>query len=111
MAEIGSLIVFTKKFINAAGADADPALVEFWLREEVDGAELQWTKVGGVGGAVVTPGGMNPIVFVDTGDYSLSFVTRKPERITGFWRGAGTIFDAAVSTVLVRHSLIVAVDP
>jgi hypothetical protein len=110
MAEIGSLAVFSKNFQNAAGADADPDLVQFYLREEVDGTELEWS-ITGAGGGAVTPAGMNAIVKDSTGDFHVNFVCRKPERITGYWRGVGTIYDASPLTVFVRHSLIQIVDP
>lgn len=111
MIEVGELKVFTQKFTTSAGVDADPTLVEFWLREEIDGMELQWTMTGATGVAVTTPAGMNPLVKDSVGDFHLNFSARKPERITGQWVGAGTVSVFPPETVFVRHSLITALEP
>lgn len=110
MAEVGSLIVWSKLFTNAAGAAADPDVVRFFIREEVDGTELEW-KYTTSGAVTVTPTGQSAIVRDSAGTFHVNFVPSKPERHTGHWVGSGTIFQASVLTVLVRHSLITAVDP
>lgn len=108
-AEIGSLTVWSKLFTNAAEVATDPDVVTFFLREEVDGTELEWSYTTS-GAVTVTPTGQSAIVRDSAGNFHVNFVTRKPERLTGWWRGAGTIFQAAALTVFVRHSLIQAVD-
>lgn len=110
MAHVGSQITFSVTFTNSAGADADPTVVTFWLREEVDGTELQWTYNAAAVEGTHFPTGMNAIVKDSTGDYSLVFIARKPERHSGVWVGSGTIFQTSTSTVLVRHSPIAAID-
>lgn len=110
MASIGSTLTFSVTFTNAAGAVANPDLVEFWLREEIDGTELQWTMNGATGASISTPAGMNALVRDSTGVFHLSFVARKAERHSGYWRGSGTIFQASEDTVFVRHSAIGAID-
>jgi hypothetical protein len=111
MAEVGDLIVWSKVFTNAAGAGTDPDVVTFFLREEVDGTELEWSYT--TSGAVTTSptGFTSVIVRASAGTFSLSEVGRKPERLTGWWRGAGTIFQARPLTIFVRHSLIHAIEP
>ena len=109
MAEIGTLIVWSKLFTNAAGAAADPDVVRFKLREEVDGTELEWSYTTS-GAVVVTPTGQNNIVRDSAGTFHVNFVSRKPERLTGYWLGTGAIFQASTVTVMVRHSLITSVD-
>lgn len=109
MAEIGGLIVWSKVFADAAGAATDPDVVTFFLREEIGGTELEWTYTTS-GAITVTPTGQSAIVRDSAGTFHVNFVARKPERNTGWWRGAGTIFQAAPLTVFVRHSLVQAVD-
>lgn len=111
MIEIGELYSFVQKFTTSAGVDADPAFVEFWLREEVDGTELQWTYT--TSGAVTTsPTGFTSVIVRDSaGDFHLDFNARKPERLTAQWVGTGTVLVYPPETVFVRHSLIVALDP
>jgi len=111
MAEIGALITWSQNFTNSAGADADPTVVKFYLREEVDGTELEWTYAAVPVEGTDYPTGMNAVVKDSTGDYHVDFVTRKAERHTGRWRGSGTIFQASASTVFVRHSLIELAEP
>ena len=110
MASIGSTLTFSVVFTDAEGGVANPDLVEFWLREEIDGTELQWTINGATGTAITTPTGMNALVRDSTGLFHLSFVARKPERQSGYWRGSGTIFQASEDTAFVRHSAIGAID-
>ena len=111
MIDIGELYSFVQKFTDSAGVDDDPLLVEFFLREEVDGTELMWTMTGATGVAVITPAGMNPLVKDSGGDFHLDFNARKPERLTAQWRGVGTVMVYPPETVFVRHSLIVQLDP
>lgn len=108
---IGGLLVFSQKFTDANGADADPTVVKFYLREEIDGTELEWTFNAVPVEGTDYPAGMNPIVKDSTGDYHVNFVSRKPERHTGRWRGSGTIFQASESTQFVRHSLLALAEP
>ena len=110
MANIGSTLTFSVTFTNAAGAAADPGLATFWLREEIDGTELQWSLVPPAG-AAVTPSGMKPIVRDSAGVFHLSFAARKPERHTGFCVSTGTIFQSSEDVIFVRHSAIGAIDP
>ena len=45
-----------------------------------------------------------------TGTYHVVWVSRKAERHTGFWAGAGTVNQSSQTTAFVRHSEIGAVD-
>ena len=108
---VGELKTFTQKFTTTAGVDADPAVVQLWLREEIDGTELQWTYT--TSGAVTTsPTGFSSVIVRDSaGDFHLDFNARKPERLTAQWVGTGTVVTVAPETVFVRHSLIGALEP
>lgn len=108
---VGELKTFTQKFTTVAGVDADSAFTEFWLREEWDGTELQWTYT--LSGAVTTsPAGFSSVIVRDSeGDYHLDFNARKPERITAQWKAAGVVQVFPPETVFVRHSLINALEP
>lgn len=108
---IGSLKVWSKHFEDSVGADADPVVVKFFLREEIDGTELEWTYAASPVQGTDYPTGMNPVVKDSTGDYHVNFVIRKAERHTGYWRGSGTTFDASQETVLVRHSGVALTEP
>ena len=107
---LGSSYTFTFHVENAAGADADPTTVVFWLREWIDGTELQWTFNASPVSGTHYPAGMNPIVKDSTGDYSLVWVTRKPERNAGFWQGIGSVYYSKPEVVFVRHSEVEAVE-
>jgi hypothetical protein len=107
---LGTSYSFTFHVENAAGTDADPTTVYFWLREHIDGTELQWTYNASPVSGTHYPAGMNPIVKDSTGDYSLVFVTRKPERHTGFWQGVGSVYYTYQQTLFVRHADVDAVD-
>jgi hypothetical protein len=108
--EIGEVHRFSQKFTDAAGADADPVFVEFWLREGVDGTELQWTYTT-IGPVTTSPAGFSSIIAKDSvGDFHLDFNARKPERLTGHWVGVGTVLVNAPETVFVRYSGISAID-
>lgn len=105
---LGQLIVFSVKFLDAAGADVDPASVEFWLREEIDGTELHWILTPPAT-VVLTPTGMNDITRDSAGDFHVNFIARKPERITVQWIGATAVtVIPAQQAVFVRHSGITA---
>ena len=107
---LGQLIVFSVKFLDAAGADVDPTTVEFWLREEVDGTELHWILTPPAT-VVQTPAGMNAITRDSAGDFHVNFIARKPERITVHWIGSTAVtVRPAQDVVYVRHSGIVAID-
>jgi len=111
MAHIGSQISWSVLFTNAAGADADPSVVKFWLREEIDGTELSWTYSASPVSGTHYPAGMNAIVKDSVGDYSLAFVARKAERHSGVWVGSGAVYQVPAPTVVfVRHSPIAAID-
>jgi len=108
---LGTLYTFAHVFPNDLGVAADPGVVKFYAREHVDGTELEWTyNVSPVAGTHY-PVGMNPIVRNSAGNYDLDYVARKPERVTGFWLGTGTIFDSVQQTLFVRHAESATVDP
>ncbi len=108
---IGGTIVFSKKFTDAAGADADPTVVKFYLREEIDGTELEWNYAAVAVEGTDYPTGMNPIVKDSTGNYHVAWISRKPERHTGYWRGLGNDVDQSQqSTAFVQHSDVASVE-
>lgn len=109
--DLGTSYPFAVTFENSAGAATDPSSVRFLLREEVDGTELEWIYNMSPVAGTHYPVGMNPITRTGAGLFALSFVTRKPERHTGYWLGAGTVFYAEQQTVFVRHSEVSAIDP
>lgn len=111
MSYVGSQLTFSVNFQNSSDADADPDTVTFWLREGIDGTELEWTYNASAVEGTHYPTGMNPIVKDSTGDYSLAFIARKPERHSGVWVGSGTIFQTTQVTAFVRHSAIDALEP
>lgn len=107
---LGSSYTFRFHVENAAGVDTDPTAVYLWLREGIDTSELQWTFNAAPVAGTHYPVGMNPIVKDSVGDYSLVFVTRKPERLSAFWQGIGGVYYSYVETVFVNHSEVDAVD-
>lgn len=110
MIEIGELYVFSQKFTTTAAVDADPAVVELWLREGIDGTELRWT-ITNPGLVTTSPTGFSSVIVRDSvGDFHLNFNARKPERLTAQWIGVGTVLDHPPETVFVRHSGINAID-
>jgi hypothetical protein len=109
MADLGELHTFTQTFNTAAGALVDPASVVFWLREEVDGTELQWILTPPAT-AVLTPAGFAAISRTSIGLFTVAYTTRKPERVTGQWIGAGTVLVNPPETLLVRHSIISGIE-
>ena len=43
--------------------------------------------------------------------YTVAYDARKPERVTGFFVGTGVVYDAAQTTLYVRHSDLAMIDP
>lgn len=111
MAHIGQAITYSIVFTNASGVETDPTSVRFFLREGVDGTELLWTYDAVPTLGTHYPVGANPIERSGAGNFSLVWVTRKPERHTGFWHGAGNDVDqTAQTTYFVRHSELESID-
>lgn len=108
---LGTRYTFEKVFLNAAGAAADPTAVKFYLCEHVDGTELEWTYSAVAVAGTHYPVGMQPMAKTATGDYSVPYDARKPERVTGMWVGSGTVVDSEQQTLFVRHSEIASIDP
>lgn len=100
---LGNRYSFSRTFVNAAGAATDPSTIKFYLREEIDGTELEWTYNASPTAGTHYPTGMQPIVRTSAGIFSVAYDTRKPERVTGFFVGTGTVYDAAAYTLFVRH--------
>jgi hypothetical protein len=55
---LGTRYTFTKVFLNDAGTATDPTTVKFYLREHIDGTELEWTYNARLGHAL--PGRHEP---------------------------------------------------
>jgi hypothetical protein len=108
---LGTRYTFAHTFLNSSGAAADPTLVKFYLREHVDGTELEWTFNAVPVAGTHYPVGMNPIVKNGTGDYSVAYDARKPERVTGLFLGTGVVYEGVQLTLFVRHSEIEDIDP
>ncbi|MES2211304.1 MAG: hypothetical protein V4515_14170 [Chloroflexota bacterium] len=106
---LGTRYTFTKVFL-VGSTPTDPTVVRFLLREHVDGTELEWTYNAAPVSGTHYPVGMNPVVKNGTGDYSVAYDSRKPERVTGFFVGTGVVFDATATTLFVRHAEIAAID-
>jgi hypothetical protein len=112
MAHIGEALVYSALFTNTSGSATDPTTIRFFLREGVDGTELQWTYNGSAVEGTHYPTGMNPITRSAAGTYALRYIARKPERHTGFWHGAGNSVDQTSQvTYFVRHNDIATIDP
>lgn len=111
MAFIGQQLTFSVQFTNSSGIAADPTTTLFFLREGVDGTELQWTYNAAAVEGTHYPTGMNPVVKDSTGNYHVAFVARKPERHTGFWKGTGTVNQTSTTTYFVRHADINLAEP
>lgn len=90
-------------FQTSAGTATDPTVVKFYMREEVDGTELEWTYNASPVAGTHYPVGMQPVARASAGVYSVPYDTRKPERVTGLWVGTGTVYDAVQQTLFVRH--------
>lgn len=98
-------------FQTSAGTATDPTTVKFYMREHVDGTELEWTYNASPTAGTHYPVGMQPIVRASAGVYSVAYDSRKPERVTGFWVGTGTVYDAVMETLFVRHAELALIDP
>lgn len=109
--QLGSTYTAIQKFTNSAGTDTDPAVVRVWLREHIDGTELEWTYT--TSGAVTTsPTGFSNVIVRDSaGDFHLDITWRKAERHVIQWVGAGTVLVHPPETIFVRHSMIAALEP
>lgn len=108
---LGTRYTFAHVFENDAGTATDPTTVKFYLREHVDGTELEWTFNASPTAGTHYPVGMQPIVKNGTGDYEVAYDSRKPERVTGFWVGSGTVYEARQQTLFVRHAELAIIDP
>lgn len=105
MAHVGQALTFSQVFTNSSGVETDPTTVRFFLRESVDGVEQLWAYNAAPVEGTHYPTGANPIVRSGAGNFSVEWVTRKPERHTGFWHGAGNDVDQTSQvTYFVRHS-------
>ena len=112
MAFIGQLLTFSIQFTNTSGIAADPTVVKFYLREELDGTELEWTYNAAPVSGTDYPTGMNPITRDSAGAYEVPFVARKPERHTGVWKGSGnSVNQSSLTTAFVRHAAVNLVEP
>lgn len=112
--KIGDQFVFTGHFENSSGADVDPTVVKLFLREELDGTELEWTYAAIPVAGTDYPVGQSAMAKDSTGDYSVTFITRKAERITALWRATGNsvaTITQNVVTLLVRHAGINLAEP
>jgi len=110
MAHIGQDLTFSVVFTNTSGIAADPTTIRFLLREGIDGIELEWLYNAAPVSGTHYPVGANPIVRDSTGTYHVVWVSRKAERHTGFWAGAGAVNQSSQVTYFVRHSEVAAVD-
>ena len=110
MAYVGQKLTFAVQFTDDDSIAANPTTVRFWLREGVDGTELEWTYAASPVEGTDYPDGMNPIERDSTGNYHVDWVARKPERVTGFWIGSGTVEQTSQTTFFVRHSELEAID-
>ncbi len=100
---IGDAVVFSCTFLNASGVAAAPTTTQLFVTE-ADGTELYWDKVP------TTPAGMNALSGTTT--VTMTFVCRKPERLTGHWVGAGNgVNQTKQETFFVKHSTISSIDP
>lgn len=108
---LGNRHTFTSPtFATSAGTATDPTVVKFYMREEVDGTELEWTYNASAVEGTHYPVGMQPIVRVSAGLYTVAYDSRKPERVTGLWVGEGTAYDASQETLFVRHAAVSIVE-
>jgi hypothetical protein len=111
MAHVGQAITYSIVFTNSSGVETDPTTARFFLREGVDGVEQLWTYNAAAVEGTHYPTGATPIIKDGTGNYSVEWVTRKPERHVGFWHGVGNDVDqTSQTTYFVRHSDLEAID-
>jgi hypothetical protein len=111
MAYIGQQLTFSVQFTNSSSVAADPTAIVFFLREDVDGTELQWTYNAAPVSGTDYPTGMNPMVKDSTGNYHVAFAARKPERHTGVWKGSGAVSQTSLTTYFVRHAAVNLLEP
>ena len=112
--KLGDQVSFTAHFATAAGTDTDPTTVKFFLREELDQTELEWTYNATPTEGTHYPVGQNAVVKDSTGDYSVLYVARKAERLTAYWKQTNAtllVVTQNLSTVFVRHAGIALVEP
>lgn len=107
---VGDRYTFTKVFLLGSTPTDPTTSIKFWLREHIDGTELEWTYDASPVAGTHYPVGMNAMVRNSAGSYSVPYDTRKPERQTGLFVGVGTVFDAEQTTIFVRHSEIEAIE-
>lgn len=111
MAHIGQAITYSVVFTNSSGVETDPTTIRFFLREGVDGTELEWTYNAAAVEGTHYPVGANAVVRSSAGNFSVKWVSRKPERHVGFWSGAGNSVDqTSQTTYFVRHSDVELID-
>lgn len=110
MAHVGQQLTFSVVFTNSSDIAADPTTVQFWLREGIDGTELEWVYNASAVAGTHYPVGANPVVKDSTGTYHVAYVTRKAERHVGLWKGSGTVDQSSQTTAFVRHTDIAGVD-
>jgi len=111
MAHTGEALVYSELFTNTSGSATDPSTIRFFLREGIDGTELQWTYNASPVEGTHYPTGANPITRSAAGTYALRWIARKAERHTGFWHGAGNSVDQTSQvTYFVRHAEVQSVD-
>lgn len=111
-ASLGNRYTFSAPtFTTANGTATDPTTVKFYLREEIDGTELEWTYNASPVAGTHYPVGMQPIVRVSAGLFTVAYDTRKPERVTGLFVGTGVVYGATQLTLFVRHVELSLLDP
>lgn len=108
---LGTRYPFTYTFVNSSGTATDPTAAKFYLREEVDGTELEWTYAAIPVSGTHYPAGMQAMTKTGTSTYAVPYDTRKPERVTGFFVGTGAVYDSRQLTLFVRHAGIATLDP
>lgn len=111
--KLGETIIATATFLDSTGAVTDPTTLSLYVREEIDGTELEWLFTPPAT-ATTTPAGMNAVVRDSAGVFHVNFVARKPERHTFHWRAnAGTSVSVAqgIKAAFVNHAEINLVEP
>lgn len=107
---LGTRHSFEHTFLNGSGVETNPSSVKFYLREHVDGTELEWTFNASPVEGTHYPTGMQPIVKSGTSTYSVAYDARKPERVTGTFVSSGTVYEGVQLTLFVRHAEIESLD-
>lgn len=108
---LGQQIDFAMEFTNSSDAAADPDTVKFFLLENIDGTQLEWTYNASPVEGTDFPTGLLAMVKDSTGNYRVPYIARKPERLVGTFIGTGTIFQSQELTEFVRHSENRLVEP